>query len=1096
MKKHLLSLLCLWGFIGMAAQAGVKPKASERQLPFSDNFTSAETFSENWTVINSGTEYCKWEFCDWKTQGSDISGCASCASYNGENDDWLVSAPLALPAGDCYVTFYAANSAGKTPELLDVCIGTGADASGMKTLASYNVLDKAWGQRVVNFHVDNAGTYYIAFHSKTADGSSLYIDNVEIDKGQHEVAPSLTAVKALLPYSNCALDDETRIGLRVTNKGTGDAKSFTISYSVNGGTTVTQTVDKPIAVDETADIYFDKTADFLDIASYSVSMSVECGGSKSSAVGIVDHYAPITDLPIVSEFYTNENVTSTWLVMGDNSWTFERMGPYYEAKASGVENGLLSHCITFNHPFRVKMSYTGGSYRGASGFYVAYGRPGTDPAGWKKVFEDNNVTGDKNTEFTVTPDEPGDYSLIIVDESSSDMKRTCIYETTISEIYDHDLRITGVESSLAPYLPETLANGKQSFSVTVENRGAKAMTNVKIGVSKDGKRIATSDATASIAPDGKAVISVDGVLDGMKKGDAINVSAEVEADDEDEYKDDNTKALPVVNVTDSVLAAENLEEFKLGTGANGSPISMGNVFHIAKEDVLTSVSFGLCKNTYYADDKVGVAVYSMKDDQTIDRCLFSTTLTRGGEAGLRTVSFTPRVLPAGKYFFEVSQTTKNMLALSYESRDDAVCYQNNGGILTAAPGAALAIRANFDHNAKAFKKNVAVVAITKPEASSALFSSDETIDAVVENLGSEEAKQTVLTLTAGKNVKEQKVDLLPYEKRTVSFDNVDLATPGEYTITVSAALDGDENLADNTLSRNVTSRVEASPYTLDFEQCNDFDTDHEFNPRWWTVNRTGDATDQFWRFNYPHKAEPVGFIAFNTHKTEPEMTDEINVPGFSAHSGERFGAAFARGYNKDNTLTSDSWLISPKLKLNGHSSLELYVKTHALESAGVELEKYRILISETDDNFDSFTAIGGDREAPVDWTKVTVDLSQYDNKDVYVAIQYVSTIYKGVVMMVDDIAVKTDGVANGVDGVTETQDVAMGYEDGYLTVRSAASIDKVAVYDATGKLVCQADKLDTQIFRSSLDNCQNGIYMIRVQTAAGTTTRKLVIHNN
>ena len=113
-------------------------------------------------------------------------------------------------------------------------------------------------------------------------------------------------------------------------------------------------------------------------------------------------------------------------------------------------------------------------------------------------------------------------------------------------------------------------------------------------------------------------------------------------------------------------------------------------------------------------------------------------------------------------------------------------------------------------------------------------------------------------------------------------------------------------------------------------------------------------------------------------------------------------------------------------------------KTHKLESPSSKLERYKLYVSDTDDNFDSFRLIGGEREAPVDWTKVTVDLSAYDHKEIYVALQYISPTIEGVVMMVDDIQVKSGAV--GIDSTEETTDVLLSVTDGMLSITSGSPI--------------------------------------------------------
>lgn len=1097
MNKVLLFLLSLCGTLGVAAQ-----------LPYTTNFPSADDFSSAWTVVNgSGSvsnpdeDYCKWEYYEWSTNTEDGSGCAACGSYNGQNDDWLIMAnPLTLKAGKHHLTFYAHRTMNSDKESLDVALATKADKDAMEAIASFDIDNSDWKLKVVNFEVKADGNYYFAFHSKTneADSYQLVIDDITIDEGEYQTSPKLTVAKALLPYSNCDLSEETPIGVRLSNVGTGAASTFNIWYVVNKGDTVRQTVTANLGPDETADFYFKQAINLLDLGDYAITVGVECNGESATATANVSHYAPITELPIQTDFYTNTGVSDIWTILGDKSWSYSMWGGYYEAAKSGVDNALLSRCITFNHPFRVKIAYTGGSYYGPSGFYVAYGKPNTDISTWTKAYEDYNITEGKETEFTVNPPSAGEYSLAIVDSSSSGFKLTCIYQVVISELYNHDIRIEKAVSPTAPYTPANHLNASATYGVTVSNRGLEAVTGVNVSVKKGDAVLATSSAAASLAKGDSVSVDVTTALTGVKVGDKIALSVVTDMNETDEYVADNVVELPTVLATDTVFAMENEATVETGTGAYGQPIAFGNVYTLAETDTLTSITVGLTSEYWgEATDKMGLAVYSLKDDgKVVDRQLLSLTAPRATDGVWQTFAFAPRVLPAGKYFFEVQQLSETMLGLGYVEDANGVCYQAINDTLVTTEGAYLVIRANFGHGAKPYKNNVAVKEIASPTMQKALFSSNETVKVVVENQSAEEAKGVSVRCQVGANDKAVSVDLLPYETKTVDIEGIDLAAPGEYVLTMTATLNGDENAADNTLSMNLIAEKEESPYTLDFEHCNDFATGHEFNPRWWTENRTGAETDGFWRLDYPHNSEAgCGFIAFNVRATTPDMTtmpEDEQVPGFFAHSGERFGAAFARGWNEDQTLTSDTWLVSPKLALSTNSSLELYVKTHAIESQGLELEKYRLLVSDTDDNFDSFKVIGGDREAPLDWTKVTLDLSDYNNKEVYVALQYVSQIAKGVVMMVDDINVITDGVS-AIGRTLASGDVSVSLAGGMLTVQSGTPITSVQLYDAAGKAVCRANGLNNTFYRQSLAKCQPGIYIAHIKTSLTTMVKRLVL---
>ena len=127
----------------------------------------------------------------------------------------------------------------------------------------------------------------------------------------------------------------------------------------------------------------------------------------------------------------------------------------------------------------------------------------------------------------------------------------------------------------------------------------------------------------------------------------------------------------------------------------------------------------------------------------------------------------------------------------------------------------------------------------------------------------------------------------------------------------------------------------------------------------------------------------------------------------------------------ENVEESDVWIISPELQLGDNSEFELYVKTRMLEGDYAQLEPYRVLISETDTEPASFTILGDtERLAAVeDWEKVTVDLSDYDNKSVYVALQYIGRPHANTCLMIDDLHVKTKLPDNAVAAVADEMPV-------------------------------------------------------------------------
>lgn len=152
-----------------------------------------------------------------------------------------------------------------------------------------------------------------------------------------------------------------------------------------------------------------------------------------------------------------------------------------------------------------------------------------------------------------------------------------------------------------------------------------------------------------------------------------------------------------------------------------------------------------------------------------------------------------------------------------------------------------------------------------------------------------------------------------------------------------------------------------------------------------------------------------------------------------------------------------------------------------------------MLISDTDDDFDSFVVLGDEvREAPVDWTKVEIDLSAYDNKQVYVAIQYIGQYLSNVVLMVDDIQITGDGIG-GVDDLLTDSDVAVYYmsAERMLAIEAASEISRIEVYNIQGQQVYLAANVEKYAYRVPLSGMPGGVYVACITTETGMVVKNL-----
>ena len=1073
-----------------ASNASGQSSGTPKQLPYECDFSTSEQFQSEWTVSNNNEDYNTWEFSDQIFGSDGTTGCAGCVTNSVMgNDDYLISSALSLEAGDNNVSFDVRGVRADGPEVLELCIGKTEDTGQMTTLRKWTINSADWLNKTINFKVEETGTYHLALHSLSKNGFSTYVDNFKVNKGAANLTPDLKIESIKTPYSQCDFSDKTTIGAVIKNMGNGAADEYTLTYSINGGTPVTEHFNDAIASDARDTVFFQTQADMAATGEYKITVQVTCEGTTNESSTTITHNDPITQLPSNADFSNGES--DDWIQHTAGSWTYDQMGQCISTNKTGVDNGLYSRCIQADVPLRIKFAYSGGMFVRKGAIKILLGLSGTDISEWRTIYEDKDVNNDgAEKEISVSDMQPGTYSIAVINEAEEIDIPLNLYYINVSGIYNRDLKATEARTPIAAYMPVEQWNSKGKYAVSVENRGTEAVANVTTSMNIGDKKCFASDQTINLNPGDTATVLTEGTMPKHNIGDVIK-GAYIAVDAAGEkYAADNRIEFEDIMLTDTVFATENIDEFIKGIGMSYQTAKFGNVYTLNAADTLTSVTLGLAADEYYVERNIGISVYTVGEDgHSIGRKLFSTVTERGSEGGLRTFSFAPRVLKAGSYYVEADQMTTDNIGISNDPDDkQAVFYQSDGQKLYPITGSgSIALRMNFGHNATAYEKNISLTKFTAPLKDKGLYGAADSVAVMATNNGSEAIEKMKVTCSVdGTEVAQTTISLLPYETTEIKFHGIDLTAEGERNITVTALLDGDEQSSDNSISRTITAVAEANPYKLDFEQCDDFDYGTMFNPRWRTVDRVGKATNEWSYYDYPHRGEPVGFMAFNTEKTTPVFT---TPEGFRAHSGQRFGAAFATLFETGDEQ-SDVWLISPKLQLKSGSKLNLFVKTYGIEYYN-KPERYRLLVSDTDDAFDSFKVIGGDCEASADaWEEVSVDLSAYDNKAVYVALQYISTSAEGVVMMVDDIEVKTgtSGInANTIGGkainITKT--------GGDIVVNADCELTSVKVFNVSGAQVYASDGTNSQSLTISASAMKPGLYIVKATTAEGEATAKL-----
>lgn len=139
--------------------------------------------------------------------------------------------------------------------------------------------------------------------------------------------------------------------------------------------------------------------------------------------------------------------------------------------------------------------------------------------------------------------------------------------------------------------------------------------------------------------------------------------------------------------------------------------------------------------------------------------------------------------------------------------------------------------------------------------------------------------------------------------------------------------------------------------------------------------------------------QPFAGKIINSTTAESNVED-INIPevrNYDAKTGEKVLGMFAALLPPNN-----DWIISPKIQLRDYDNeLKFSVKTAQISSNNNE--KFRVLISTTDTDPESFTEFPQLYEdeyfTESDWTEFSINLDEYANQEVYLAINYFSSIY-------------------------------------------------------------------------------------------------------
>ena len=165
----------------------------------------------------------------------------------------------------------------------------------------------------------------------------------------------------------------------------------------------------------------------------------------------------------------------------------------------------------------------------------------------------------------------------------------------------------------------------------------------------------------------------------------------------------------------------------------------------------------------------------------------------------------------------------------------------------------------------------------------------------------------------------------------------------------------------------------AESYNVSYYKTFFFDSFEEDLSQW-TVYHEGDPESFEWGIENPHD----------------------NSADLNAHSGYYAAVAYS-----DYDIHADSWLVTPQILFPNQTTLKFWIMRSTYDDAR---DEYEVRLSTTGNAISDFTTVLKEKAAANStWTPVTIDLSEYDGQQCYIAIRHDFT--NGFFIMVDDFGI-------------------------------------------------------------------------------------------
>ncbi len=335
--------------------------------PYSMGFEPSENMN-GWVMLDANGDGNRWNI------GVGGHSQPTCVYYNGgstQGNDWLFSRCLQFENNKMYKLSYFYNGMGQYwPHKLSIFVGDQQNIAGMTNLLNNdsNIINNTYQKKEIYFTVPATGSYYIGWHCYSdPDNYSLALDDINITE---QIATDVGLVSTNLPLETCNLQQEN-IEVVIRNFCSAVLNNIPVSFSINGGTPVTETITTPIAVGDSLIYTFSTPADLSSNGLHNVSIYTSLPNdtlynNDTIKISVTNHTS--INPPYTMRFEPSEDF-SGWKIYDINNdnykWTIKTTGgrsqPYcirYDYSSMlPADDWFVSSCINLTSSQNYKLGF-------------------------------------------------------------------------------------------------------------------------------------------------------------------------------------------------------------------------------------------------------------------------------------------------------------------------------------------------------------------------------------------------------------------------------------------------------------------------------------------------------------------------------------------------------------------------------------------------------------------------------------------------------------------------------------------------------------------------------------------------------------------